>query len=101
MPTNTLATLPEEVSFEQAATLRVVGLTADHGPYDLVLESVGGKVLVGILAMPAAGGTCVSFGVSDAPETTSHVRSFYLTGDASLYGFILFHEFLARPASAG
>jgi NADPH:quinone reductase-like Zn-dependent oxidoreductase len=26
---------------------------------------------------------------------------FYLTGGATLYGFILFHEVLARPASEG
>jgi NADPH:quinone reductase-like Zn-dependent oxidoreductase len=29
------------------------------------------------------------------------VRSFYLVGGARLYGFILFHEVLAHPASDG
>jgi NADPH:quinone reductase len=51
--------------------------------------------------MLARDGTCVSFGVSAAPETTFDARSFYLTGGASLYGFILFHEVLSRPAGAG
>ena len=29
------------------------------------------------------------------------MRSFYLAGAAKLYGFILFHEVLAQPASDG
>jgi len=73
----------------------------EHGPYGLILESVGGDVLANALTMLATDGTCVSFGASAAPETTFDVRSFYLTGGATLYGFILFHEILTRPASAG
>jgi NADPH:quinone reductase len=171
VPTSALAELPEEVSFAQAATLPVAGLTAlytleraggllgknvlitgasggvglfacrlarisgarvvgvmrradrealvrgagahevvigddasgagEHGPYDLILESVGGDALANALTMLAKDGICVSFGVSAAPETTFDARSFYLTGGASLYGFILFHEVLSRPAGAG
>ncbi|MDQ5812750.1 MAG: alcohol dehydrogenase, partial [Actinomycetota bacterium] len=33
--------------------------------------------------------------------STFDVRSFYFTGGATLYGFILFYEVLARPASEG
>lgn len=73
----------------------------EHGPYDLVLESVGDEVLSNALSMLATGGTCVSFGVSSAPEVAFDARTFYLTGGATLYGFILFHEILARPASEG
>ncbi len=58
-------------------------------------------MLSNALSMLAPGGTCVSFGVSSAPEVAFDARSFYLTGGASLYGFILFHEVLARPASGG
>jgi NADPH2:quinone reductase len=169
VPTHALAELPDEVSFAQAATLPVAGLTAlyalekaggllgkkvlisgasggvglfacrlarlsgarvvgairrpdreelvreagahevvtdvsaaaEHGPYDLILESVGGEALASALTMLAAGGTCVSFGVTAAPETAIDVRSFYLTGGATLYGFVIFHETLARPAGAG
>ncbi len=138
VPANSLAELAEGVSFEAAATLPVVGLTAlytlerggllsgrsvlvtgasggagqfalqlardpggrvvalvrrgehealvreagahevavgergaaakEHGPYDLILDSVGGQVLGDALAMLATGGTCVSFGVSAAPR---------------------------------
>jgi NADPH2:quinone reductase len=171
VPTNSLAELPAAVSFEEAATLPVAGLTAlyalekggnllertvlvtgtsggaghfalqlarlsgtrvvalvrrkenealvreagaqevtlsedgstarEFGPYHLVLESVGGRVLGDALTMPAPGGTCVTFGISAAAETTFDVRSFYFTGRASLYGFILFHEVLAKPAFEG
>lgn len=171
VPTDSVAVLPEGVSFEEASTLPVAGLTAlyalgeggnllgrsvlvtgasggagqfalqlareagarvvalvrrdEHarlveeagahevvvdesgaaarelGPYHLILESVGGEVLGNALSMLAPGGTCVSFGVSAAPETTFDARALYLTGGARLYGFILFHEVLARPASSG
>ncbi len=171
VPTNSLAELPERVSFEDAATLPVAGLTAlyalekggnllgrtvlvtrasggaghfalqlarlsgarvvalvrrrenealireagaqevalgedgstarEFGPYHLVLESLGGRALGDALALLAPGGTCVTFGISAGAETTFDVRSFYFTGGASLYGFILFHEVLAKPASDG
>lgn len=169
--TNALAALPEGVSFEEASTLPVAGLTAlyalekrggllgrnvlitgasggaglfalqlarasgarvvalirrqehgdlvleagahevvvdetgvaagDHGPYHLILESVGGEVLGNALSMLEAEGTCVSFGTSASEEVTFDARNLYLAGGAKLYGFILFHEVLARPASDG
>lgn len=171
VPTNALAELPDEVSFEQASTLPVAGLTAlyalekggglvgknvlvtgasggaglfalelarlagarvaalvrreEHdglvreagahevavgsdgkaaepfGPYDVVLESVGGAVLGNVLGMLAPEGTCVSFGVSGGAESSFDVRTFFVTGGARLYGFILFHEVLSHPASGG
>lgn len=171
VPTTSLAELPESVSFEDASTLPVAGLTAlytleaggnllgrgvlvtgasggagqfalqlardagarvvalvrrgehealardagahevavgergdaaeDYGPFDLIVDSVGGPVLGDALGMLAPGGTCVSFGTSAGNEVTFDVRDFYLTGGASLRGFILFHEVRARPASAG
>ncbi|MGI9048022.1 MAG: zinc-binding dehydrogenase [Rubrobacteraceae bacterium] len=73
----------------------------EYGPYHVILESVGGRVLGEALSMIAPGGTCVTFGVSAAPETTFDIRSFFGTGAATLYGFILFHEVLANPASEG
>ena len=51
--------------------------------------------------MLAPGGTCVSFGTSASAEVAFDARTLYLTGGARLYGFILFHEVLARPASQG
>jgi NADPH:quinone reductase len=171
VPTNALAELPQGVSFEEAATLPIAGLTAMYalekgggllgrtvlvtgasggtglfalqlardsgarvvalvrrqeqeglvqeagahevvvdessttaevyGPYDLILESVGGEVLSNALSMLAPEGTCVSFGVSGGPEVTFDARNLYLAGGAKLYGFIVFHEVVAQPASKG
>ncbi|CAA9466469.1 MAG: Oxidoreductase [uncultured Rubrobacteraceae bacterium] len=171
VPINALAELPERVSFEQAATLPVAGLTAlytlekgggmlgrsvlitgasggaghfavqlarlsgarvvalvrreEHkelvreagahqvvvgesaegagrfGSYHLILESVGGRVLGDAMSMLAPGGICVTFGSSGEPETSFDARSFYLAGGVKLYGFIVFHEVLAHPASDG
>lgn len=78
-----------------------VAATARFGPYDLILDSVGGPVLGGALSMLAPGGSCVAFGGSAAPEVTFDVRDFFLTGGATIHGFILFHEVLSRPASVG
>ena len=170
VPTSILAEIPESVSFAQAATLPVAGLTAlwalerggmlldrlvlitgasggvghfacqlarqagarivgvvrqhDHsasvkeagahqvvvseelsearefGPYDLILESVGGRSLANALAMLAPGGVCVNFGASGSSEVPSFdARRFFLTGGASLYGFIIFYE-LTRKSGA-
>lgn len=74
---------------------------AEFGPYHLILESVGGEVLGNVLPMLALEGTCVSFGVSGGAEVTFEAQALYLIGGAKLYGFILFHEVIARPASEG
>lgn len=141
VPTNSLSELPENVSFEQAATLPVAGLTALYtlekgggllgrnvlvtgasggaghfgvqlarlsgarvvalvrreeneglvreagahevavgedaesfgafGPYHLILESVGGKVLGDTVGMLATGGICVAFGASGGRRRAS------------------------------
>ena len=163
VPTGALAELPDTVSFSQAATLPVAGLTAlhalakgglalgksvlitgatggvgdyaiqlarlagatvtahvrrtdqadpvraagahsvaigddlaqaaqGHGRFDLIIESVGGATLAAALGLLAAGGVCVSLGVSAGAEVTFNAAQFFLTGGASLYGFILFHE---------
>jgi NADPH2:quinone reductase len=171
VPTTALAELPQGVSFEDASTLPVAGLTAlytleeggnllgrgvlvtgasggagqfalqlardagahvvalvrrgehealareagahevavgergvaaeEYGPFDVIVDSVGGPVLGDALGMLATGGTCVSFGTSAGNEVTFDARDFYLTGSARLRGFILFHEVRARPASVG
>src|SRR5918998_1143813 len=105
VPVDALAELPGGVSFERAATLPVAGLTALYA-----LEKgdglLGRNVLVtgasgGVMAMISPRGTCVAFGPTAGAETTFDVSRFYLSGGASLYGFILFHEVLAKPASDG
>jgi NADPH:quinone reductase-like Zn-dependent oxidoreductase len=72
---------------------------SEYGPFDLILESVGGQTLATAMTLLAPGGTCVSLGVSGGNEATFNVRSFYLTGGASLYGFILFYEARRKPVA--
>lgn len=170
-PTNALAELPAEVSFAQASTLPVAGLTAlyalgkggnliaqtvlitgasggvghlaiqlardaaaeviglvrqpahadiarqagaravvvgdgaaaaaSHGPFHLILESLGGASLGEAMGLLAPWGTCVSFGPSAGTQTTFDVTRFYRTGGATLYGFFLFAELAHEPASRG
>jgi NADPH:quinone reductase-like Zn-dependent oxidoreductase len=73
----------------------------EHGPFDLILDSLGGRPLGEALAMISPRGTCVAFGPTTGAESTFDVSRFYLSGGASLYGFILFHEVLGKPASDG
>ena len=93
--------IAREAGAHEVAVGEAAKAAAGFGPYDLVLDSVGGPVLGEALSMLAPGGSCVAFGGSAGYGVTFDVRDFYLTGGASVYGFILFHEVLSRPASAG
>jgi NADPH:quinone reductase-like Zn-dependent oxidoreductase len=171
VPVNALAELPEGVSFEQAATLPVAGLTAlyalekgdgllgrnvlvtgasggvglfalglaslggarpvalvrreenaplareagaaevavgegasaarEHGPFDLILDSLGGRPSGRGDGHDLAAGHLRGLRPDGGAESTFDVSRFYLSGGASLYGFILFHEVLGKPASDG
>jgi len=171
VPTNALAVLPDGVSFAQAATLPVAGLTAlhavehgtgllarkalvtgasggvglfacqlarltgarvvglirrpnygqivaatgveevvvdedgaaakAHGPYRLIVESVGGRVLANALGMLAPDGVCVSFGATASAQVDFNLWPLVRAGRASLYGLVLFNELVREPASVG
>lgn len=71
------------------------------GPYDVILESVGGKSLGTVLTLLKYGGICVTFGVSSGlREVTFNASTLYLSG-GQLYGFLIFNETEAHPASQG
>ncbi len=73
-----------------------------HGPFWLILDSLGGPALSAALSMLQPGGTCVTFGVSDAGSATFESREFFGTGGARLYGLTLFHELMSvERASIG
>jgi NADPH2:quinone reductase len=94
---------------DQAPVLRqwgahdvVVGDEIPPSPkYDLVVESVGGRTLGTALAALERAGVCVTLGVSAAAEVTFDTRQFFVTGRSTLYGFYLFTELGAEPASVG
>jgi NADPH2:quinone reductase len=73
---------------------------AASGPYHLIVDSVGGSALSAALTMLQPNGTCVHFGVSEAPTTTFESGAFFRQGGVRLYGLILFHE-LRRVEPAG
>ncbi len=170
VPTTAIATLPESVSFAQASTLPVAGLTAYHAlkqgglllgksvlitgasggvghfaiqlarlsgaqvtahirkpesesivkeagaqvivmgeelpsssvPYDLIVESVGGRTLSMALATIAEDGVVVLFGTSGGSEVTFNAQRFYGNSNgAKLYALMLFHELRYESASVG
>jgi NADPH:quinone reductase-like Zn-dependent oxidoreductase len=75
---------------------------APHGPFHLILDSVGGTGLAAALTMLAPGGTCVTFGVSESPTSTITSADFFRIGGVKLYGLILFHELRrVEPAADG
>ena len=72
------------------------------GPYDLILDSVGGATLAAALTMLRTAGTCVTFGVSEAPTSTIESGVFFRQGGVKLYGLILFDELVRiEPAGEG
>ena len=72
------------------------------GPFHLVLDSIGGQTLASALTMLRQTGTCVTFGISEAPTAPIESGAFFRIGGVRLYGLYIFEE-LARvePASIG
>src|SRR5579884_2625751 len=70
-----------------------------YGPYDLIIESLGGKALASALSLLAPGGTCVTLGWSVSPEVTIDLSNFNATGGVTLYGLRMSTELQRRAAS--
>jgi NADPH:quinone reductase len=70
-----------------------------YGPYDLIIESLGGQALASVLPLLVPGGTCVTLGWSVSPEVTIDLRNFNAIGGTSLYGLRMFTELKRRAAS--
>jgi NADPH:quinone reductase len=66
-----------------------------HGPFWLILDSLGGTALAAALGMLQPNGTCVTFGVSEANTASIESREFFATGGTRLYGLTLFHELMS------
>ena len=73
---------------------------AQHGPYDLILESVGGESLSAATKMLAVGGVCVTFGISGGTEAKIDISPFYIKGGGSIYGLAVFHELAHRERAS-
>jgi NADPH2:quinone reductase len=57
-----------------------------YGPYDLIIDSLGGKALEGTLALLVPGAMCVLLGWSASPEAkaTINLRNLIVTGGTTL-----------------
>lgn len=74
---------------------RELAAARPHGPFWLILDSLGGSALTTALGMLQPGGTCVTFGVSAAANTSFESRDFFATGGTRLYGLTLFYELMS------
>jgi len=71
------------------------------GPYDLIVDSVGGPNFGKTVEMLAHRGVLVIFGATAGSEISFNASKFYPTGNLSIYGLILFKELNIEPASVG
>ena len=80
---------------ERVVLGRELAAAKPHGPFWLILDSLGGSALGAALGMLQPSGTCVTFGVSAAAQTSFESRDFFGTGGVRLYGLTLFHELMS------
>jgi NADPH:quinone reductase-like Zn-dependent oxidoreductase len=74
----------------------VVGMdaagAAGHGPYDLIVDSMGGTLLASLLKSLAPDGLAVAYLASTDATLTFDLHAFLGTGGLRLYGFSIFYE---------
>ena len=71
------------------------------GPFDLIVESIGGEALGRTMRLVARGGMVVTLGNSAKEPTTFDTREFFSIGGARLYGFhLVLHEMVVDPVAA-
>lgn len=74
---------------------------AAHGPFDVILESVGGIALANALSMLTRTGVCVTFGNSSRTDAPVDAGRFYLTGRPRLEGLYVLSELRHVPPAEG
>jgi NADPH2:quinone reductase len=74
-------------------------LAGDVGPFDLIVDSVGGRTLGTALGLLAPGGTCVTLGSSEGAAVEFDLTKFRGAGGVTLYGLAMFYETQHEPPS--
>lgn len=74
----------------------VAAIDEASGPFELVLESAGGRSLATAIDRVARGGVVVTIGNSSEEETAFNARTLYAKGGASIYGLLIFEEVESR-----
>lgn len=70
-----------------------------YGPYHLIVDLVGGKMLESAIPQLSTGGTCVVAGGSASSSATIDFMSLIRTGRTTIYVLNLYTEFDYRPRS--
>ncbi|MEC0167261.1 zinc-binding dehydrogenase [Paenibacillus graminis] len=73
---------------------------SQFGPYDLIIDSVGGDTLAALVQQLALQGSCIAVGFSSSPSSTLDMRNFITNGGRTLYGFFLGEELTRHPAAS-
>ncbi|GAA3573441.1 zinc-binding dehydrogenase [Amycolatopsis ultiminotia] len=83
----------------------IVGATLEaarpHGPFDFVLDSLGGSALSAAMTMLARRGTCVTIGMTESPDVHFDNSKFVFSRGASLQGMVVFDELAAEHPADG
>ncbi len=84
----------------------VVGPTLEaarpSGPFDLIIDSVGGSALSAAMTMLRKRGCCVTLGRSEGEQVSFNVAGLFDAPGASLQSFVLFDDIAAtEPVSDG
>ena len=92
-----------EAGADQAAVGESLASAAKSlGPFDLIIDSVGGAVLGDALGLVSEGTKVVSFGTSAGNSVTFDAQAFYGAGLTTLIGSVLFDELrTVESAAAG
>jgi NADPH:quinone reductase-like Zn-dependent oxidoreductase len=93
--------LVREAGADEVVVGEDVSQARAYGPYDLIVESVGGKTFSTVFPLLAAGATCVTFGWSSGiSEVTVDVMDLVRTTvGGSIHGLNMYAEFNQRPPS--
>lgn len=76
-----------------------ISSAAQFGPYDLIIDSVGGDTLALLLPQLAPQGICVAVGFSSSNTATIDMMNLVTSGGRTLYSFFLGEE-LTRQSAA-
>jgi len=78
-----------------------ISAAAQFGPYNLVIDLLGGRTLGAVLPMLVPDGLCVSLGISEGIEVSLNLAQLFArTGGVNLCSLVLFTELERGPASA-
>jgi NADPH2:quinone reductase len=62
------------------------------GPYELVIDTLGGQTLSDAMTMLTPFGKCVTVGVTESSHSTIDVERFFMTGNATLQGLVAMRD---------